>query len=158
MSEEASADPDVVEQSETKSSGGRLSNISWRMAITAGFMGLLIGGFAAWATANMGVAGLAFLVGFAGATYYLYQKPIPSAAIGSGLYITAIIMAVTPIFFYLPNVLSGSDGTAEGAGAFVGSIMGLIIWGFVFFILAIVTFVIGYFANRRAKKKLDVDE
>lgn len=65
-------------------------------------------------------------------------------------------MLVLPIAFYLPAVV-GTEGTesAEAAGTFIGSIAGLLIWGFVFFILAIVVGAIGYFFKRRASKKLN---
>lgn len=131
------------------------SGFSVKMAITAGVLGLLIGGFAAWGTANMGgVAGVAFLVGLVGGSYYLYQKPIPSKAIGSGLYIIALEMLLLPIAFYIPMMVGADTDTARGAGEAIGSTIGIVVWGIVFFILAIVTAAIGYFANKRAAKKL----
>lgn len=36
------------------------------MAVTAGVMGLIIGALAAWATLNLGVAAIAFIVGLLG--------------------------------------------------------------------------------------------
>lgn len=140
---------------ESSSKKGRLSGFSIKMAVTATVLGVVIGGFLAWATANLGISGISFVIGFVGGSYYLYQKPIPSSAIGSGLYITSLIMIITPISFYLPVVFGeGSQGGIEGAGAFAGGILGLLIWGFVFAIFAIVTAAIGYFSNKRAAKKL----
>lgn len=134
------------------------SRISWKMGITAAAMGLIIGGFGAWATSNLGVAIPAFLVLWMGATYYLYQKPIPSAAIGSGLWVTALVMLLTPVLFYLPMILSdGAGESAEAAGTFIGGILGLIIWGFVFAIGAIVVAAIGWVFKRRANSKLEGD-
>lgn len=95
-----------------------------------------------------------FLIGAAGGTYYLYQKPIATASIGTGMYITAGLLALTPIFLYLPVFLGAEEGTAEGAGTAIGSILGLIIWGFVFFLIALVIFGLGYFINKRARKKV----
>lgn len=142
---------EAVEEGVTEETGG---GISWRMAVTGGIMGLIVGGFAAWATLNLGVAAIAFAIGFLGGGYYLYRKRIPSEAIGSGLYITALVMLLTPILFYIPTILSSSEGTdAEAAGTFIGSIAGLFIWGFVFIVLAIVTGAIGYFFKRRARRK-----
>lgn len=133
----------------------RLQPESWSVFITALLLGLVIGGFAAWATANLGIAGFAFLAGWIGGTWYLNTKQIPSEAAGSGLYITALLMIVTPIFFYLPNIMGAEEAeTAEEAGMIVGSVIGLVIWGFVFFLFAIVTTAIGYALKRRAKKKL----
>lgn len=130
--------------------------VRWTMALTAGVMGLIIGGLAAWATLNLGIASIAFIIAAAGSAYYLYQKQIPSEAIGSGLWISALVMLVLPIAFYLPAIV-GTDGaeSAEAAGTFIGSIAGLLIWGFVFLILAIVVGAIGYFFKRRASKKLN---
>jgi len=137
--------------------GGYLpTEVSWKMGITATIMGVLIGGFLAWATANLGISGISFVIGFAGGTYYLYKKEIPSSAIGSGLYICSLIMIITPITFYLPIVFGeGSQGGAEGAGAFIGGILGILIWGFIFLMFAIVSAAIGYFFNKRAAKKVN---
>lgn len=133
------------------------SGIRWKMAITALIFGLLIGGFGAWATLNLGgAAPFVFLVGFVAGAYYLYKKEIPSSAIGTGCYIIALEMLLVPILFYVPVVLRSGEGeSVEAAGTFIGSLMGLVIWGFVFLILAIVTAAIGFFANRRAKKELN---
>lgn len=132
------------------------SGISWSIAITAAIMGLIIGGFGAWATSNLGLALPAFLLLWAGATYYLYQKPIPSAVIGSGLWITALVMLLTPVLFYLPVILGdGAGESAEAAGAFVGGILGLIIWGIVFAVVAVVVAAIGWAFKRRANNKLE---
>ena len=132
-----------------------IANINWKMLVAAGVMGLIIGGFSAWATTNLGIAVVAFFIMLVLSTYYLYQKPIPSAAIGSGLYITALVMILTPLLFYIPVILTngGAEG-AEGAGAFVGGILGLVIWGFVFLLFAIVTAALGFVVNRRAKRKV----
>ncbi|MFB1064105.1 hypothetical protein [Natrinema sp. H-ect4] len=132
------------------------NGISWTMGITAAVMGLIIGGFGAWATSNLGVALPVFVVLWAGATYYLYQKPIPSAAIGSGLWVTALVMLLTPVLFYLPVILEeGSGESAEAAGTFIGGILGLVIWGIAFAIGAIVVAAIGWAVKRRANTKLE---
>lgn len=131
---------------------------SWPVFATAVLLGLIIGGFAAWATANLGVAPWAFLIGLVGGTWFLNKKRIPSEAAGSGLYITALLMILTPILFYVPNIVGmGEVQTAEDAGMAIGSVLGLVIWGFVFFLLAIVTGGVGYAFKRRAGKKLDTE-
>ena len=142
-----------AETSDIESANKKRINI--KMALVAGAMGLLIGGFAVWATINLGISTIAFLIGTGGGAYFLYQKDMPSEAVGSGLYITALVMILTPILFYLPNVVAEGDGSAEAAGTFIGSILGLVIWGFVFLLLAIVTAAVGYFFKRRAAKKRD---
>jgi hypothetical protein len=129
------------------------------MTITAVVLALLIGGIAAWATANLGLAPIAFIVAFALAAYYLYQKPLPSAAISAGLYILALELILTPILFYVPVIFESSEGeSAEAVGTFAGSVMGLVIWGFVFLLIAIVVAAIGWFSGKRARKKLDARE
>lgn len=155
MTQHTPPDATVGEEAETESSESRISRISWKMLVVSGLMGVIIGGIAGWATLNLGIGSVAFFVVFLGATYYLYQKPIPSAAIGSGLYATALLLVLTPILFYLPMVFGAEEGTAAGAGEFIGSLLGLLIWGFVFFLVALVVFVVGYFINKRANKKLE---
>jgi predicted lipid-binding transport protein (Tim44 family) len=128
--------------------------------VAAGFMGLLVGFFALWSTLNMGsLSGFAFFIVGGLATWHLSKKRLASAALGTGCYMVAILMLLTPILFYLPNLLTESEQSgAEAAGAFIGSVAGLLIWGFVFFIFAVVTAIVGYFLRRRADKKLSAGE
>lgn len=66
-------------------------------------------------------------------------------------------MLLLPIMFYLPQLFSSGEGqSAAAAGAFIGSIAALFIWGFVFAVIALVTGVIGYVFKRRERKKLAV--
>lgn len=145
---------DTATPPQNDAEGGSGYNIRWKMLVTAVGMSLLIGFFAAWATLTLNVAGPAFFIALIGGTYFLYRKKIPSEAIGSGLYITALVMILTPLLFYLPTVFSGSEtGGAAGAGMVIGSILGLVIWGFVFLLFAVVTAAVGYFFKRRASRK-----
>lgn len=146
---------DVGDEPVTDNSG---RNISWAQLVAAGIMGLIIGGVLALMFSNIGGSGIVFLVGLVGGTYYLYQKPLPSAAVGTGLYISAALLVLTPIIFYVPMFMGAEEGTAEGAGQAVGSVLGLLIWGFVFFLIGLVVFVTGYFVNRRARRKLEKKE
>lgn len=136
--------------------GARVRPTSRGVGVTAVALALVIGGFSAWATLNLGIAGVAFVAMFAVGYLFLNRKPIPSSAVGSGLYITAMLMILTPILFYLPTIFGSADVEgAAGAGQFFGGILGLVIWGFVFLLFAIVTAAVGYFFSRRASKKLD---
>ena len=154
MGADTTATPETADESIVE----KITPESWGIFLTALFMGVIIGGFAAWATANLGVAPWAFLVGLIGGTWFLNKKRLPSEAAGSGLYITALVMIVTPILFYVPNIVGmGEVQTAEEAGMAVGSVLGLVIWGFVFLLLAIVTGGVGYAFKRRAGKKLDTE-
>lgn len=120
------------------------------MAVTSVVMAAIIGFFSAWATGNMGVSGYAFLLAFTGGSYYLYNKNCPSEAIGSGLYITALLMVLTPILFYLPNLISEPE-TVKSTGRFIGSFLGIFLWGFVFLVFGIVTAAVGYFFKKRVR-------
>ncbi|WP_306053074.1 hypothetical protein [Natronococcus wangiae] len=96
-----------------------------------------------------------FLAHWVGATYYLYQKPIPSAAIGSGLWITALVMLLTPVLFYLPVIIGeGAGESAEATGTFIGGILDLIIWEIAFAVGAIIVAAIGWAFKRRARNKV----
>lgn len=130
---------------------------SWRIGIAGVAFGFLIGFLIAWALVEIGGSGIGFLIGLIGGTLYLWQKQTATGAIGSGLYISALIMILVPILFYGGTLADvGEDPqTAEEAGMAIGSVMGLVIWGFVFFLLAIVVAAIGYFFKKREKKKLD---
>ncbi|UTF53255.1 hypothetical protein [Natronosalvus rutilus] len=123
--------------------------------VPAVVLGVLIGGLVALSLSNIGGAAAGFVVATLLSAYYLYRKPLPSAVFGTGLYLTAGLLVLAPILFYVPTILApdGSSG-AEEAGTFIGSILGLFLWGFVFFLIALVVFTLGYFSNRRAKKKL----
>lgn len=122
--------------------------------VAATFMGLVIGFFSMWATLNMGaVAAFAFFLGTGLSIWYLAKKPLASAVLGTGCYITAVVMVLTPLLFYIPNLWSDPTGTEE-IGTFIGSALGILLWGFVFTLFAGVTAVIGYFLRRRADRKL----
>ena len=128
-------------------------------ALTAVIMAAIIAFFGAWATLELGIAGPVAGVLFLVSVVWLYRKPIPSAAIGGGLYVTALIMFITPIVFYMPTVMGGPGESVEGFGTFAGSVIGLFFWWFIFAVGAIVIAALGYFAKKRARKKLGgVDE
>lgn len=128
---------------------GGQEGFSFARAFTSLIMGLIVGGIAAWATSNMGISTIAFFVVATITTFLLYRKNESSRyAFGSGLYATALLVILTPLLFYIPMVLMEPEG-AEGAGTFVGSLMGLVIWGFVFLLFAIVIGAVGYFIRRR---------
>lgn len=129
---------------------------SWRVGVAGAVFGLVIGGLVAWALANIGGSGVGFLIAFLGGTIYLWQKPTATGATGSGLYISALLLILVPLLFYggmLADI--GEDPeTAEEAGMAIGGVLGLVIWGFVFTLIAVVVGAVGYFFKRREKKKL----
>lgn len=130
---------------------------SWRIGVTGAVFGLVIGGLVAWSLANIGGSGVGFLIAFLAGTVYLWQKPTATGAIGSGLYISALLLILVPLLFYggmLAEV--GEDPqTAEETGMAIGGVLGLVIWGFVFALVAVVVAAVGYFFKRREQKKLN---
>lgn len=121
-------------------------------------MGVIIGGLLALVFTNIGGSVLMFVVGLVAGTIYLARKPLPAAALGTALYISVGLLVLYPVFLYVPMLMGVETGTAEGAGTFIGSIVGLFLWGFVFLLVALVVFTTGYFLNRRARGKLDKRE
>lgn len=130
----------------------------WKMAITAAIMAILVGSAAGFAFIGFGdIAGVAFVIGLVGAAYTTYNKRLPSEAIGSGLYMTSLLILAAPILYYLPIIMRdrGEETTFAEAGSFIGGVLGLLIWGFVALLVSIVIAGIGYLSKRRAEKKLD---
>jgi len=150
---EATTEPTQPEESSSRRVAV-VRTLNWPMVAIASVFGVVIGGLVAWALLNIGGPGVGFLIAATGSGYVLYQKPTPLAAVGSGLYAIALILVLVPISFYIPVVL-GADGGASGAGEFVGGLVGLLVWGFVFLLIGLVTFVIGYFVNKRARRQID---
>lgn len=153
---DAQADPTDFEGADTIDEK-RGWGIALLQILTAVIMAGIIAFFGAWATLNLDVTGPVAAVLFLVSAWWLYRMPIPSAAIGNGLYATALLMFVGPVIFYLPNVLSGPGNSAKEVGAFTGSVMGLFFWWFIMAVFAVVVAGIGYFANKRARRKLKAD-
>jgi|GEM_PF-4727875 len=152
------ADPTDVDEAVADEQFDESGGIAWLRLVTAIVMATVIALFGAWATLNLGIAGPVAAVLFFVSAYWLYKKPIPSAVVGSGLYVTALLMLLTPVGFYVPTILSGNADSAEAAGAFIGGILGLFIWGLVFAVGAVVVAAVGYFAKKRARRKLSDSE
>lgn len=125
------------------------------LGITAVLMGVLVGAVVAFAFSNIGGASILFVVTVAGVGYWLYKNAqIPSEAVGSGLYVFALWLILSPIMFYIPVIGGANTDTAGGTGTALGGIMGMVIYGFIALILAVVAGAVGYFSKKRAKKKL----
>lgn len=127
---------------------------STQVAIVGGVFSVIIGGLAAWATANMGISSLGFLVGAAGAWWWLSNMPNSWITASRGCYASAPIIFFGPLLFYLP-VLFGTSETASAAevGAFAGSLLGIFIWTFIAFLLAIGVAGIGFLLGRKGKQR-----
>lgn len=123
--------------------------IATKRAIAAGIMALLVGAVVAFAFTNFGGSAILFVITLIGVGYYLYsRKKSARSAIGSGLYILALWILVSPILFYIPIIGNANTDTAAGAGQAIGGTLGIVIWGFVGLLIAIVVAAVGYFVNR----------
>lgn len=128
---------------------------SWRIGVAGGVIGLIAGGLVAWGLANIGGATGGFVLGWILVSFYVWQKPTAIGALGSGLYICALLLVLVPLFFYGPLLTGGEDPeTAEEVGMAIGGILGLVIWTFVFGVVAVVVGAIGYTLKRRETKQL----
>lgn len=140
----STGEADTADEPEEEDEG-----IDVKLLTVSAIMALFVGALVAFAFTNIGGASFIFFVTLAGVTYYLYdRKQSARSAIGSGLYIFALWLPLAPILFYIPLMGSAEEGTAAGAGQMIGSVLGMVIWGFVFFLIAIVVFAVGYFVNR----------
>lgn len=136
----------VTEDAVTEDKGGGIDKVR---AVASGVMGLIVGLIVAFAFTNIGGSGILFFVTLAGVGYYLYSKQeTVKLAIGMGLYIAALWTPLSPIIFYIPLVGSASSETAAGAGQAIGSIFGMVIYGFIGLIIGLVLAAIGYFVRK----------
>ncbi|WP_255191913.1 hypothetical protein [Natronobeatus ordinarius] len=152
--EQSAPDDHFDEQVEKR---GRFRAIAWIRLFASVLMGLVIGGLLAWMSLNIGGSEVLFIVGLVGSTWYLYRKPSTWLTIGTGLYISAGLLVLTPILFYIPVMFGAGEGL-EGAGEFFGSLIGLVVWAFVFFLIALVIFALGYFVNKKGRQKVSTQE
>lgn len=129
---------------------------SWGAIVVAVLFALITGGIAALAMSTVGLSTGAFLAIAVVALWYLSAQPLATAALARGLYLSAFLLILTPIAYYLPMFMGpeaqGSSASAIGTAA--GSLLGMLIWGFVFFIVGVGIAGIGYLVDRRARKKL----
>lgn len=113
-------------------------------------MGIVVGALCAWALSGMGLGLVGFLAGGALSWYHLMHRQNGWLVAGRGTHISAVVMFFLPLLFYIPSLFaSAGTETAAGAGAFVGSFLGIIIWGIVFGFLGVV----GYLFNRKGNAK-----
>lgn len=118
-------------------------------AIASVGMGVLVGAVVAFAFSNFGAAPFWFAIAVAGVGYFLYSRQeTPKLAVGMGLYITALWMPLAPIIFYVGLLGGANTDTAAGAGAAIGSVLGMFIYGFIGLILGLVLAAIGYFVRK----------
>jgi len=102
-------------------------------------------GFASGFFFGWGLASIhAFLITFLLISLFLYfHSKTAIQSLSTGLYLTGIFILLTPLLFYMPMVLR------EEGFKFFGSLIALVIWGFVFLFMAIVTWVLAYLVSRK---------
>ena len=105
------------------------------------FVALLVGlGFS-----ELGGAAFFMLLSLVGVTIYLNRRTTNwKRTIGTGLYIVAAWLILAPIMFYI-----GVAGQSGSQFAAVGAVLGMVIYGFIGLLLAIVVGGLGYFINKR---------
>ncbi|WP_433630946.1 hypothetical protein [Halomicrococcus sp. NG-SE-24] len=126
----------------------RLKPNGAKIGIVAAIFSILWGALAAWALANTGLAAVGFIGGVIVGWWALANNPTAKHVARRGLYVAAPILALGPTLFYVPTIIAPGDG-ASGAGTFIGSIMGLVIWTIPAVIIAGIMFAAGYFISRQ---------
>jgi len=124
-------------------------SIRWRVGLTAIVLGCGVGFIAAWILSRTSYVGWVWLFGWGFSAAFLYRRDGVSDAIGSALYVSALGLLLVPIGNYLPYVWNEPSGVEE-TGLFIGGLVGLVVYGFVFLLLAIVVAGVGYFFKKRA--------
>lgn len=86
------------------------NNIEWRKAVISIVFSVAIGFYAGWLLANTGFFYvLVFLITVVSVAYNLYRKKSIIDVVSWGFYTLAIFVAVTPVFFYIPILISGVE-------------------------------------------------
>lgn len=162
---------DMEDQSEVDGDeGGEDGGLDVAVVAAAVVMALVTGGIAGYALMNFGFVGsVGGFVVVGGLTLtYLYTKDTPHAAVGTGTYVTAVLLLLTPSALYMPDILAGDISLfAEGvsgenvtigggvifeagsfsvenlAGGQVEGIIGLVIWTVIFMVVALVLLIVG---------------
>lgn len=152
QSEEQGENQPTHEAGESESVEGATSDdegIDTGRAVVSGVMGIIVGAIVAFAFTNIGGSSILFVVTVLGVGYFLYSREkTGKAAVGMGLYITALWMPLAPIIFYIPLAGGANPDTAAGAGQAIGSVLGMFIYGFIGLIIGLILAVIGYFLRR----------
>jgi hypothetical protein len=154
-SEQNSTESDSINQIATDSQNRLRQLINSASKTVLGLsipMALVVGGLCAWALLGMGLGLIGFLAGGALTWYHLMQRKNGWLVMGRGLHLSAGITFFLPLLFYIPSLFaSAGSETMAGAGTFVGSFLGIILWGIVFGFLAVFLGVVGYLFNRKGK-------
>lgn len=138
----------------------RINEATTATLIVSSVMAVIIGIMAAWDTLNLfGIAPIAFIVVGAVAWRNMMHESNGWLAGGKSLYIMAIETFILPILFYLPVLFRTSDAeSARAAGAFIGSLLGIFIWGFVCTFIAVILAGGGFLLRRKGGRSIRSEE
>lgn len=111
---------------------------------------LIVGIQVAFGFAELGGGGFFFLITLVGVSGYLYRQTNSSkSAFATGLYIVAGWFILAPLLHFLG--VAGQGGNASA----IGALLGMVIYGFIGLLLAIVTGGLGYFINSKLNVSKD---
>lgn len=128
------------------SSPARGRGVGLGKGVVIAFFALITGWYASWISTNTTLSyTLVFLVVALATSYVLYGDASYARLVGSGLYVLAFFVAITPIFFYAPILTS----EVENPWIFVFSVADLIVW-LIFLVIAGVLAGSGYLIKRYA--------
>ena len=124
------------------------------MFVWVGLVSIFVGVLAVIAFGNIVGSVLVFVPATLVTGWYLYRKSLPSEVIGTGLYISAVLLIVTPVINFVPKVLwPGGETAMEAATVYIAGVVALAVYGPIFLVGALVLFVIGYYANQHAQEQ-----
>lgn len=136
------SDDESTETPELDSEG-----VQWKLLGVSGIMSFVVGFQVLFAFSEFGggTGSILFFVTLAGVTGFLYNRTDSiKESFATGLYIVAAWFILAPLMFYV-----GVAGQSANEFAAVGAVFGMVIFGFIGLLLAIVTAGIGYFVNSR---------
>lgn len=171
MAKDAEAATQMHSETTETTSDGFISGLTGRFGrlvggastatiVSSSVFALIIGGVAAWMFLNLfGLAPLAFIVALALGWRHLMHEGNGWLTTGKGLYILAVQFVFLAPMFYIPVLFRSSTGEgAAAAGTFIGSFLGVIIWGFIFAIIAVMLVIVGYLLRRKGGRRLRTTE
>lgn len=92
-----------------------------------------------------------FLVVWAASTAYYSYRRVPSGVVASGLYVSAVFLALLPITTYVPVVVASQSGQAIDASVLLDATVDFLQWG----VLAGLLAALAVFLSRRLTRRAD---
>lgn len=131
--------------SPASNTGGRFSDVDIKRLAISVSIGFVVAMMVAVGFAEFGGNASFAIITIIGVSSYLYKQTTHrKRTIGTGLYIIAAWFILSPLLYYL-----GLAGQSPNEFAAVGAVIGMVIFGFIGLLLAIVTGGLGYYINKR---------